>query len=438
MKLILGLGITGLSVARFFFKNEISFRIADTRQEPPMLEVSKKEGLLNDAYFGDWNEHILTGISEVIISPGVAESEDIVIWMRKKNISIISDIELFGRYAMAPIIGITGSNGKSTVTQLLGEMAIADGKNAVICGNIGKPVMDSLSDEAELYVVELSSYQLDYTNKLSLLTGVITNITPDHLDRYSNFSDYISSKLSIYKYCQFSTVNLDVDLANGVDGDNYYGIESSNLRCDFIAKQNGNTYEVFHKGSRLITSDDLKVVGRHNIENLLAALTLGHRFGLSLKVMIQAAIDFKGLEHRLEFVSTINDIDYYNDSKSTNAISTITAINALFEKYNNLTLIAGGISKKEDYSGFFKLINEKVNAVVLIGECSSDFSKQITTPHVEVVESMKKAVSMATSLAEGGAVLLSPGCASFDMFNNFNERGETFKRFVLKENKSLF
>jgi UDP-N-acetylmuramoylalanine--D-glutamate ligase len=432
MKLILGLGITGLSVARFFFKNEISFRIADTRQEPPMLEVSKKEGLLSDAYFGDWNEHILTGISEVIISPGVAESEDIVIWMRKKNISIISDIELFGRYAMAPIIGITGSNGKSTVTQLLGEMAFADGKNAVICGNIGKPVMDSLSDEAELYVVELSSYQLDYTNKLSLLTGVITNITPDHLDRYSSFSDYISSKLSIYKYCQFSTVNMDLDLANDVDGDNYYGIELNNSRCDFVAKKNGSTYEVFHKGISLITSNDLVVVGKHNIENLLAALTLGYRFGLSLKVMTQAAIDFKGLEHRLEFISTRNNVDYYNDSKSTNAISTKTAINALFEKYNNLTLIAGGISKKEDYSELFQLINEKVSAVVLIGQCRNDFSKQITAPHVEVVESMKKAVSMATSMTEGGAVLLSPGCASFDMFVDFNDRGETFKRHVLE------
>ena len=433
MKLILGLGITGLSVARFFFKNEISFRIADTRQEPPMLEVSKKEGLLNDAYFGDWNEHILTGISEVIISPGVAESEDIVIWMRKKNISIISDIELFGRYAMAPIIGITGSNGKSTVTQLLGEMAIADGKNAVICGNIGKPVMDSLSDEAELYVVELSSYQLDYTNKLSLLTGVITNITPDHLDRYSNFSDYISSKLSIYSYCKFKVINLNDDLLCDLSGHNFYAVESVDDRCDFSANRIGDFYEVLHKSKSLLTSDELKVIGRHNIENLLAALTLGHRFGLNLKVMVQAAIDFKGLEHRLEFVSTINDIDYYNDSKSTNAISSITAINAIFEKYNNLILIAGGISKKEDYSEFFKLINEKVNAVVLIGECSSDFSKQITAPHVEAVDSMKKAVSMATSMAEGGAVLLSPGCASFDMFSDFNERGDVFKCFVLEE-----
>ena len=433
MKLILGLGITGLSVARFFFKKDISFRIADSRQEPPMLDIAEKESVLSDSHFGEWSKSLLEGVTEIIISPGISEAESIVDWSRQQSVPIISDIELFGRYAKAPIIGITGSNGKSTVTQLLGEMAIADGKNAIICGNIGKPVMDSLSDEAELYVVELSSYQLDYTNKLSLLTGVITNITPDHLDRYSNFSDYISSKLSIYSYCKFQVINLNDDSLRDLSGHNFYAVESVDDRCDFSANRIGDLYEVLHKGKFLLTSDELKVVGRHNIENLLAALTLGHRFGLTLKVMVQAAIDFKGLEHRLEFVSTINDIDYYNDSKSTNAISSITAVNALFEKYNNLILISGGISKKEDYSEFFKLINEKVNAVVLIGECSSDFSKQITAPHVEVVDSMKKAVSMATSMAEGGAVLLSPGCASFDMFSDFNERGDVFKRFVLEE-----
>ena len=433
MKLILGLGITGLSVARFFFKKDISFRIADSRQEPPMLDIAEKESVLSDSHFGEWSKSLLEGVTEIIISPGISEAESIVDWSRQQSVPIISDIELFGRYAKAPIIGITGSNGKSTVTQLLGEMAIADGKNAIICGNIGKPVMDSLSDEAELYVVELSSYQLDYTNKLSLLTGVITNITPDHLDRYSNFSDYISSKLSIYSYCKFQVINLNDDLLSDLSGHNFYAVESVDDRCDFSANRIGDLYEVLHKGKFLLTSDELKVVGRHNIENLLAALTLGHRFGLNLKVMVQAAIDFKGLEHRLEFVSTINDIDYYNDSKSTNAISSITAINAIFEKYNNLILISGGISKKEDYSEFFKLINEKVNAVVLIGECSSDFSKQITAPHVEVVDTMKKAVSMATSMAEGGAVLLSPGCASFDMFSDFNERGDVFKRFVLEE-----
>jgi len=256
MKLILGLGITGLSVARFFFKKNISFRIVDSRQEPPMLEVSKKEGLLNDAYFGDWNEHILTGVSEVIISPGIAESEDIVIWMRNKNISIISDIELFGRYAMAPIIGITGSNGKSTVTQLLGEMAKADQLKAVICGNIGEPVMESLSSNTELYILELSSYQLDYTNHLNLFAGVITNISPDHLDRYSNYSDYISSKLSIYSYCKFQVINLKDDLLSDLSGHNFYAVESDDDRCDFSANRIGDMYEVLHKGKSLPTSDD--------------------------------------------------------------------------------------------------------------------------------------------------------------------------------------
>ena len=203
MKLILGLGITGLSVARFFYKNDISFRIADSRQNPPMLDIAEKEGLLADSYFGEWSKPLLEGVTEIIISPGIAEAETIVDWSRQQSISIISDIELFGRFSKAPIIGITGSNGKSTVTQLLGEMALADGKNTVICGNIGNPVMDGLIDHAELYIVELSSYQLDYTNNIDLLTGVITNISPDHLDRYSSYDDYISSKLSIYNYKSF-------------------------------------------------------------------------------------------------------------------------------------------------------------------------------------------------------------------------------------------
>ena len=194
MKLILGMGLTGLSVARFYSKKNIDFRIADSRLSPPMLQIMKQENLLIDFHLGEWNKNLLDDISEIIISPGIAESEKIVSWSRKKSIPIISDIELFGRYAKAPIVGISGSNGKSTVTQLLGEMAHNDGKNAVVCGNIGKPVMDSLSDDADVYIVEISSYQLDYTNKINLLTGVITNITPDHLDRYVDFNAYIESK----------------------------------------------------------------------------------------------------------------------------------------------------------------------------------------------------------------------------------------------------
>ncbi len=433
MKLILGVGITGLSVARFFSLHKIAYRIADSRLNPPMLETCRQETLLSDCHLGSWEESILNGITEIIISPGIAKKEVIVIWALNRQIPIISDIELFGRYAKAPIIGITGSNGKSTVTQLLGEMAIIDQVNTVICGNIGKPVMTSLSEDAELYIVELSSYQLDYTSNLTLLAGVITNISPDHLDRYLSYDDYIFSKLSIYNYCKYRVINLEDDLVSKVEGDNFYSVGNHDERSNFNVKKIGDLYEIFHQGSLVINSNDLMVVGRHNIENLLAALTLGYCFGLSINAMTQAALSFKGLEHRLEFVSKQNNIDYYNDSKSTNAVSTKTAINALTEKYNNLILIAGGISKKEDYSEMFELINSKVTAVVLIGECSADFSIRITIPRVEMAESMKKAVTIAASIAKDGAVLLSPGCASFDMFVDFNDRGETFKRHVFEE-----
>ena len=434
MKLILGMGLTGLSVARFFSSNNIAYRIADSRLSPPMHGKCKKENLLSDCRLGDWKESLLDSVTEIIISPGIAETEAIVGWARLQKIPVISDIELFGRYAKASIIGITGSNGKSTVTQLLGEMAIGSGKNAVICGNIGKPVMESLSDEAELYVVELSSYQLDYTNNLNLLTGVVTNITPDHLDRYPNYDVYIASKLNLYQYCQYSVINLDESLVQGIKGDSCYAIEGVAQSCDFNAKKDGGVYKIYQGKDILMTSDDLMVLGRHNVENVLAALTLGRQAGLSVQEMIQVAKSFTGLPHRLEWVINLNGVDYYNDSKSTSAISTITAIEALSDRYKSIVLIAGGIAKKEDYSKLFQLISEKIDAVILIGESATLFSQQINVCPVSIVESMKQAVISSKAIAKEGAILFSPGCASFDMFVDFNERGEVFKRHVFEGN----
>ena len=437
MKLILGMGLTGLSVARFFSSNNIAYRIADSRLSPPMQDICIKENLLSDCHLGEWKESLLDNITEVVISPGIAETESIVGWARLQKIPVISDIELFGRYTKAPIVGITGSNGKSTVTQLLGEMSIGSGKNAVICGNIGKPVMESLSDEAELYVVELSSYQLDYTNSLNLLTGVVTNITPDHLDRYPDYDIYIASKLNLYEYCQYSVVNLNEPLVKGVEGDSSYAIEEVTQSCEFSAKKVDGVFTLYQGEDILMTSNDLMIVGRHNVENVLAALTLGHQVGLSVEEMIQVAKSFTGLPHRLEWVANLSGVDYFNNSKSTNAISTITAIEALSDRYKSIVLIAGGIAKKEDYSKLFQLISEKINAVILIGESATLFSQQINGCPVSIVESMKQAVISSKAIAKEGAILLSPGCASFDMFVDFNERGEVFKRHVLEDNKDF-
>ena len=183
-----------------------------------------------------------------------------------------------------------------------------------------------------------------------------------------------------------------------------------------------------------MSSEELLVIGRHNVENILAALTLGHQIGLSLKSMVITSKKFKGIEHRLEWVVNLNGVDFFNDSKSTNGISTITAIKAIADKYKSVILIAGGIAKKEDYSELFQLINTKIDTLILIGQSSAMFSKKINSCPVHIVETMEQAVTLSKTIALEGAILLSPGCASFDMFNNFSERGETFKYFVLQEN----
>ena len=430
MKLILGMGLTGLSVARFYKSAQVLYQVADSRQSPPLLDTFRIQGLAAECQLGPWQESLLEGVEEIIVSPGISKTELIIIWARAKDIPLISDIELFSRYANAPIIGISGSNGKSTVTQLVGEMALAAGKNTAICGNIGTPVMDVLGDDVDLYVVELSSYQLDYTNSLDLLAGLVLNITPDHLDRYPNFEAYIASKISLYQYCQNKVINLDESTTSEIVWDACFGLEKNNQDCEFgVEIKLGNSI-FFNKDEVLFSSSDLKIVGKHNMSNILAALTLGHLAGLSNKAMLQAVIDFKGLPHRLEWVVNLDGVDYFNDSKSTNANSTITAINALSEHYSSLVLIAGGIAKKEDYSAMFELIGEKTEAVVLIGEAADSFASHITNCVVEVAQSMDQALSIAKCYATDGAILLSPACASFDLYDDFNVRGDDFKRLL--------
>ena len=430
MKLIIGMGLTGLSVARFFALNDISYRIADSRVSPPMLECFAAEGLDEGIQLGAWSEDLLQGVEEIVVSPGIATSESIIGWAVKKSIALISDIELFSRYADAPIIGISGSNGKSTVTQLVGEMGLAAGNKTAICGNIGTPVMDALADDVDLYVVELSSYQLDYTNSLNLLAGLVLNITPDHLDRYPDFEAYIASKMSLYQHSLHKVVNLDESVASDIAWDSCFGLGLSDPEAEFRVEIEQGVTTFFNREVALFNSQDLRVVGRHNMSNILGALTLGHLAGITNKAMVEAIMDFNGLPHRLEWVTKLDNVDFFNDSKSTNAISTITAINALSEYYPSLVLIVGGIAKKEDYCAMFKLIGEKADAVVLIGESSKDFSSSISNCIVEVANSMDEAVSLAKCYVANGAILLSPACASFDMYKDFNERGDDFKRLL--------
>ncbi len=431
MKLVLGLGTTGFSIARFLTTQKINFKVADSRQTPALLESFELDFPDVEIVLGDWNRDILSEVDEIFISPGIAQHESIVIWAREKNIEITSDIELFSRFAQAPIIGITGTNGKSTVTQLLGEMALASGKKTAIGGNIGKPALDCLNDDIEFYMLELSSYQLDYTKKLDLLTGVVLNITPDHLDRYDNFEHYASSKLSLYRYCEDLVINIDEPLIPAKASAIHFGMDMPKSDQDFgTVTCHGSCY--FLKGDDVLLGvDEMQLIGEHNVVNILAALTLGDQIGLDVSKMTDCIKTFKGLEHRLEWVAQQRGIEFYNDSKATNALSSITAIKALVNKHENIVLIAGGIAKDESYKDLFELIDRDVVAVVLIGESAVMFEHGIGSAQTIQAKDMIQAVSLAKGMINNGVVLLSPGCASFDMFDNFEHRGNAFKQTVL-------
>ncbi len=427
MKLILGLGKTGFSIARFLSEQNINYKIADSRMSPPYL--SKYTSLLfkSTPILGMWTSSLLTEVDEVFISPGIAQSETIVGWAMKKNIPIISDIELFSRFAKAPVIGITGSNGKSTVTKLLTQMIVDSGMLVAIGGNIGIPALDCLNEKIEYYVLELSSYQLDYSYHLNLITGVVLNITPDHLDRYKSFEYYINSKLSLYQYCQYSVVNLDEPLIPKQTNVKYFGINIPKKANDFGTVTYHNICYLLKGDNILMSIDEVQLIGEHNTKNILAALALGDQIKLPISSMIQSIKNFKALEHRLEWVAKKQNIDYYNDSKATNATSTIIAIQALMYKHQNIVLILGGIAKKEDYTLLFKFINKGITGVVLIGQSTHKFSQEINTNTTIYANTMQEAVNIARSMINNGVILLSPGCASFDMFDNFEHRGHVFK-----------
>lgn len=398
MKLILGCGITGVSVANYLSKIGEKFVIADSRENPKLANTLPS----CQKYFGSWNKKILDNISQIIISPGINPNEKIVIWAKEKGVEIMSDIDIFYIYNKSKtFIGITGSNGKSTTTKLLEFVLQKLGKKAIACGNIGTPVLDIDTQKYDIYVLELSSYQLDYSTILKLDYGVILNITPDHLDRYHTFENYIDSKLKIYQISQNNIINPHNTWTKNFNGKKFidFGID--------LSKTN--------------------LLGEHNKENILVVLTICQELGLSINDGFEYVKRFKGLEHRLECVATIDNCTYYNDSKATNAIATLTAIDAIKNKYKNMGLILGGRKKDEDYQQLFDLVNNTIKKVLLIGESKEFFAKNITIEKY-YIDSFADIKQYAKNM---DCVLLSPACASFDMFESFENRGNEFKMAIL-------
>ena len=431
--LVVGLGKTGLSVVRYLRALGETVVVVDSRDLPPGLATLKEDYSDVECFTGEFKQALFINAHRIIVSPGVALSEPALIEARKKNIEIIGDIDLFAHEVSAPVIGITGSNGKTTVTTLLALMAKQAGVNAVASGNIGTPVLDSLDDNVELYVLELSSFQLETLQDLPMKAAVVLNISADHLDRYKDVAAYATSKQIIYHNADTLVLNKDDPLASRVIASaekKIYFTLNKPAKNEFglCEAENGDKYLCFGEQC-LIAVDQLKIKGMHNLQNALAALALGYVAGLTLESMVSSLREFMGLPHRTQFIAEINGVNWINDSKATNVGATIAALTGLSGKH---VLIAGGVAKGADFSELRDAVAKHCRAVILFGQDAEQIKSVLTEGvEVQVVADMQSAVTSAQSLARpGDNVLLAPACASFDMFDNFEHRGDVFIKLV--------
>lgn len=431
--LIVGLGKTGLSCARFLNKRGVEVAVTDSRDNPPGLEVLQQELPDIAVFVGSFNTEVFERADVLIVSPGVSVNELQIQAAAARGVEIIGDVELFARLAEAPVVAITGSNGKSTVTTLLGEMIKAAGLNVAVGGNLGTPVLDLLEQPVpDFYVLELSSFQLETTSSLNAKASTLLNISEDHMDRYNTLEDYVQAKTRIFTGNGAVILNKDdskvIELKEK--------LRRSHKVIEFtLAEPSADEYGVRHKDDqqwlckgdeKLLAVNELKIKGKHNIANALAALALGQAAGISTNAMLNTLKVFPGLAHRTEWISNINGVDWFNDSKATNVGAALAAINGI--EANNLILIAGGQGKGQDFSPLKETVSNNVKTVILIGE-DSELLQQTLEGAVQLLlaDSMEDAVSKAASIAQAGdVVLLSPACASFDMFNGYEERGKAF------------
>ena len=437
--LVLGLGETGLSALRWLNRQGAHLSVADTRQNQPGIETLKTELPNVTIHIGAFKEATFIDKDLIVASPGMTLSESEIQAAIARGVSVIGDVELFAQYrpATAKVIAITGANGKTTVTTLVGEMCKAAGLKTIVAGNIGLPVLDALSMEApDVYVLELSSFQLETTHTLKIDAATMLNLSEDHMDRYASFQDYAIAKARIFYNATLQVLNRDdawsMLMARPKLAQITFGLSDGG---DFGLKElDGETWLVDGE-KELINLQDLKIVGLHNAANALAAVALCRGIDIDYAPIIQTLYNFKGLPHRVEWVANIDDVDYYDDSKGTNVGATCAALNGMFKNGHpqKVVLIAGGDGKGQDFTPLSGAVAENARAVVLIGRDAPLIEAvllKINIPLYQAID-LPEAVNMAKKIAQtGDAVLLSPACASFDMFKNYAHRAEIFVNAV--------
>lgn len=424
---VIGLGITGLSVVKHLRKNQpqLVVKVIDTRVNPPGVE-RLPEGV--QLHSGGWNTDWLSDADLIVTNPGIALATPEIQAVLAKGTTVVGDIELFAWAVQKPVIAITGSNGKSTVTDLTGVMAKAAGLEVGVGGNIGVPALDLLEHDADLYVLELSSFQLETTSSLKLKAAAFLNLSEDHMDRYQGMSDYRQAKLRIFDNAALAVVNRD-DQETFPDAEMPLVTFGSDNQ-DFGLEVDGNRTWLLDHGQRVVASDELKLVGKHNLSNALVVLALLKAAGVDYHNALNALKNYTGLTHRCQVVADNQGVKWVNDSKATNIASTMAALSGL-ESTGKLYLLVGGVGKGADFSPL-KPIFATLNLQLC---CFGVDGDEFMPLHESAIrfDTMEDVIQQVSSqLKPGDMVMLSPACASFDQFDNFMARGDAFAALAQK------
>jgi len=430
--LVVGLGETGFSVAKFLHQHAFSFAVIDSRNKPPFNDALLQDFPDTPVFTGRFDKTAFDVATHLIVSPGISLQEELIQKALLSGTKLISDIDLFACSTNKPIIAITGSNGKSTVTTMLGAMGNAANKKTAIGGNLGKPALDLLKEDVELYVIELSSFQLERISALNASVATVLNISADHMDRYDNLVSYAEEKQNVFSGNGIMVLNEDdaIVMAMKRKDRESFTFSVTNKTGFHLETQQGEEW-LMNADQPLMRKTDLSVEGLHNVANALAALAIGTAAGLNTLAMCNALSSFKGLDHRMQKIANIKGITWINDSKATNIGACIAALKGYQKK---VILIAGGDAKGADIQELIPFIKEKTKCVVLLGKDAEKIDKAIngSVPSFRA-KTIQEAVQISATLAKKGeSVLLSPACASIDQYKNYQERGDKFIAAVME------
>ena len=425
--LVLGLGMTGCSVVSYLLRHGYDCRVQDDRKVPPYQDKLQQQFPAVEIINSPLDDALIADFDCLVVSPGLSIRGDFMKKVAESGKRIIGDIELFAEAVDKPVLAITGSNGKSTVTCLLGEMIRADDKKVAVGGNIGIAALDLLEQAADYYVLELSSFQLETTYSLKPVVATVLNVTEDHMDRYDDLADYQQCKKSIYRYAEHCLSNRDDPLSRLAEDDVQFSLSDPSVAYH-VLEQDSRAWLVVD-GERWIDTTELRLKGRHNWANCLAAMAMARLVGISRSAIIETLKSFTGLPHRSQWVAEINGVSWINDSKATNPGAAKAAIDGIDQP---IILIAGGQGKGANMRMLCDSLQQHVRQVLLFGQ-DADTMQQSWQDCValERVDDMVEAVQRAAQIAQAGdLVLLSPACASFDMYSGYAARGDHFSELV--------